>query len=172
MTLCEFIHRRAASLGLARLKPTNLANSFSLPSPAHTIDQNTAPAVKLPVELIQSGASLAHVKEQMGHSSIQVTVDTYGHLIPGGNIKWIDRLDSKTSPRQNATPAQPAVRGQIEKLSQVTEKNGRPGGIRTPDPRFRKPLLYPSELQAQVVYLSATYDDLALFKTVGRRRRQ
>ena len=25
---------------------------------------------------------------------------------------------------------------------------GRPGGIRTPDPRFRKPLLYPSELQA------------------------
>ena len=28
-------------------------------------------------------------------------------------------------------------------------KHGRPGGIRTPDPRFRKPLLYPSELQAQ-----------------------
>ena len=102
--------------------------------------------------LIQSGASLAYVKEQMGHSSIQVTVDTYGHLIPGGNIKWIDRLDSKTSPRQNATPAQPAVGEQIEKLSQVTEKNGRPGGIRTPDPRFRKPLLYPSELQAHTLF--------------------
>ena len=27
--------------------------------------------------LIQSGASLVYVKEQMGHSSIQVTVDTY-----------------------------------------------------------------------------------------------
>src|SRR5271157_3483774 len=27
-------------------------------------------------------------------------------------------------------------------------ENGRTGGIRTPDPRFRKPLLYPSELQA------------------------
>jgi hypothetical protein len=26
---------------------------------------------------------------------------------------------------------------------------GRPGEIRTPDPRFRKPLLYPSELQAR-----------------------
>jgi len=33
--------------------------------------------------LIQGGASLAYVKEQMGHSSIQVTVDIYGHLIPG-----------------------------------------------------------------------------------------
>ena len=32
-------------------------------------------------------------KEQMGHSSIQVTVDVYGHLIPGANIEWIDRLD-------------------------------------------------------------------------------
>ena len=29
--------------------------------------------------LIQDGASLAYVTEQMGHSSIQVTVDTYGH---------------------------------------------------------------------------------------------
>ena len=34
-------------------------------------------------------------------------------------------------------------------------RNGRPGGIRTPDPRFRKPLLYPSELQAHT-FLSIT----------------
>ncbi len=33
----------------------------------------------------------------MGHSSIQITVDTYGHLIPGADVKWIDRLDSETS---------------------------------------------------------------------------
>src|SRR3981081_4465142 len=37
--------------------------------------------------LIQDGASLAYVKDQMGHSSIQITVDTYGHLIPGANIQ-------------------------------------------------------------------------------------
>jgi integrase len=43
--------------------------------------------------LIQDGASLAYVKEQMGHSSIQVTVDVYGHLVPGANIAWVDRLD-------------------------------------------------------------------------------
>ncbi len=47
--------------------------------------------------LIQTGASLAYVKEQMGHSSIQVTVDTYGHLIPGGNIEWMDELDSNNA---------------------------------------------------------------------------
>jgi hypothetical protein len=34
-----------------------------------------------------------YVKEQMGHSSIQVTVDTYGHLIPGANVSFVDKLD-------------------------------------------------------------------------------
>jgi integrase len=39
--------------------------------------------------LIQAGASLVYVKDQMGHSSIQVTVDTYGHLVPGADIAWV-----------------------------------------------------------------------------------
>ena len=43
--------------------------------------------------LIQQGAPLAYVKDQMGHSSIQITVDTYGHLVPGGNRSEVDRLD-------------------------------------------------------------------------------
>ena len=98
--------------------------------------------------LIQKGASLAYVKEQMGHSSIQITVDTYGHLIPGGNIAWIDRLDEPSCPQQNATPAQPTEHAACGGSLQAIEKVGRPGEIRTPDPRFRKPLLYPSELQA------------------------
>lgn len=33
------------------------------------------------------------MKEQMGHSSIQVTVDIYGHLIPAGDVCFVDRLD-------------------------------------------------------------------------------
>lgn len=50
--------------------------------------------------LIQQGESLAYVKEQMGHHSIRVTVDTYGHLVPGGNRAAVDRLDDEplTSP--------------------------------------------------------------------------
>jgi integrase len=30
----------------------------------------------------------------MGHHSIQITVDTYGHLVPGGNKATVDRLDA------------------------------------------------------------------------------
>lgn len=44
--------------------------------------------------LIQQGVSLAYVQEQLGHSSIKVTVDTYGHLIPGANRTAVDRLDA------------------------------------------------------------------------------
>jgi hypothetical protein len=50
--------------------------------------------------LIQAGASLAYVKEQMGHSSIQVTVDTYGHLVPGPDIAWADKLDAAATNQQ------------------------------------------------------------------------
>ena len=42
----------------------------------------------------------------MGHSSIQITVDTYGHLIPGADISWVDRLDEKATLQQNATGTQ------------------------------------------------------------------
>jgi integrase len=61
--------------------------------------------------LLQNNESLVYVKEQMGHSSIQVTVDLYGHLIPGGNKQAVDRLDLPVDkPRlegASATPAQP-----------------------------------------------------------------
>ncbi len=56
--------------------------------------------------LIQNGESLVYVKEQMGHHSIQVTVDTYGHLIPGANKAAVDRLDSV---QPNATYTQPGT---------------------------------------------------------------
>jgi len=31
-------------------------------------------------------------KGQMGHHSIQITVDTYGHLVPGANREAVNRL--------------------------------------------------------------------------------
>jgi integrase len=43
--------------------------------------------------LLSNGYSLMYVKEQMGHHSIQVTVDTYGHLIPNGNRDAVNSLD-------------------------------------------------------------------------------
>ena len=42
----------------------------------------------------------------MGHSSIQITVDTYGHLIPGADIAWVDRLDAPAVTQKSANGTQ------------------------------------------------------------------
>jgi integrase len=47
--------------------------------------------------LIQNGESLAYVRDQLGHSSIQITVDIYGHLEPGKNRKAMAKLDDEFS---------------------------------------------------------------------------
>jgi integrase len=47
--------------------------------------------------LLQQGESLMYVKEQMGHSSINITADVYGHLIPGANREAVDRLDDSSA---------------------------------------------------------------------------
>ena len=56
--------------------------------------------------LIQNGEPLTYVKEQMGHSSIQVTVDVYGHLVPSANRAAVDKLDAvpvRTAPADALT---------------------------------------------------------------------
>jgi integrase len=53
--------------------------------------------------LLQQGESVVYVKEQLGHASIQITVDTYGHLIPGTNRAAVDGLDD-ASTHLDATP--------------------------------------------------------------------
>lgn len=102
--------------------------------------------------LLQQGESPVYVKEQMGHSSIQVTVDLYGHLIPGGNKQAVDRLDTPAAAwfdeAQSATPAQPAPPGLKPEFSDysmypgVTERRvGVSDGFRTRDLRIHNPAL-------------------------------
>ena len=54
----------------------------------------------------------------MGHSSIQVTVHTYGYLIPGANVSFVDRLDASKKndecQQQNATQSQPVLESKTE----------------------------------------------------------
>ncbi|MGB4068745.1 MAG: hypothetical protein WBK08_12005 [Nitrospira sp.] len=52
---------------------------------------------------------MIYVKDQMDHSSIQVTVDLYSHLIPGWNKQAVDRLDTPALQPDSATSAQPAA---------------------------------------------------------------
>jgi len=98
--------------------------------------------------LIQAGASIVYVKEQMGHSSIQVTVDTYGHLIPGANTSFVDRLDTvrkeekvATTPQQSATQTQPTLEDGTEIPAEVVDLIGGGGWTRTSDLRIMRPSL-------------------------------
>jgi integrase len=60
--------------------------------------------------LLQNGESLTYVKEQMGHSSINVTVDIYGHLVPGGNRAAVDKLDVQVSEKTESESATKVAR--------------------------------------------------------------
>ena len=53
--------------------------------------------------VLQDGQSLMYVKEQMGHFSIQVTVDIYGHPVPGANRHAVDRLDDRPASASEKT---------------------------------------------------------------------
>jgi len=66
--------------------------------------------------LIANGESLAYVKDQMGHHSIQITVDTYGHLIPGANREAVNRLAEMV---ENPQP----IRNQEQKRGQAKLPN-------------------------------------------------
>ena len=89
--------------------------------------------------LIQGGSSVVYVKEQMGHHSIQVTVDTYGHLVPGANVSCVDQLDS--APQTSANRTQTLAREEEGVPQELIDLIGGPGGIRTPDQGIMSPLL-------------------------------
>lgn len=62
--------------------------------------------------LLALGEPLLYVKDQLGHQSIQITVDTYGHLIPGANKSAVDKLDDEPATIRNlsATSDHPDIK--------------------------------------------------------------
>ena len=102
--------------------------------------------------LLQQGESPVYVKEQMGHSSIQVTVDLYGHLIPGGNKQAVDRLDgpaeNRVPERKTAPQAHPSHAREeqqeaeaVESTEKLKRRYGVSDGFRTRDLRIHNPAL-------------------------------
>jgi hypothetical protein len=88
------------------------------------------------------------VKPGPPHSSIDVTVDTYGHLVPGGNRQAVDKLDDGfensdqigmetkwTHFAQNESPEEKTA-------LQVIEKTGATRRSRTGDLLITNQLLY------------------------------
>ena len=78
--------------------------------------------------LIEEGAPLPYVRDQMGHSSIQITADKYVHLVARRNVRFIDRLDTATSPQPSATQTQPSTKRPVPDASvsspQVIDRKG------------------------------------------------
>ena len=62
--------------------------------------------------LLNNGESPVYVKDQLGHHSIQMTVDIYGHLIPGANRGAVNKLDTQPA----ATYPQPAQNENAQSL--------------------------------------------------------
>jgi hypothetical protein len=81
--------------------------------------------------LIQAGESLAYVRDQLGHSSIKITVDLYGHLVPGANRGAVDRLAESTAP--SCTPAVPERPSNHQECELSIDDDGAGGGSRTRD---------------------------------------
>ena len=94
--------------------------------------------------LLQQGESVVYVKEQLGHGSIQITVDTYGHLIPGANRAAVDRLDDEVPIQPDATQAQPEpCEDDVvpSKPGKVFVNSGEPRRNRTFNPQIKSLLL-------------------------------
>lgn len=61
--------------------------------------------------LLENGASPVYVKEQLGHHSIKITVDLYGHFIPGANRDSVNKLDQLTCTRLHPIRTQAQKKG-------------------------------------------------------------
>jgi integrase len=83
--------------------------------------------------LLANGESLVYVKDQLGHHSIQITVDTYGHLIPGSNRAAVNKLD--TAPASN--PRATTRRVVTPEFSETPEKESVGGGVWGSNPPTR-----------------------------------
>jgi integrase len=88
MTRASFYHAWARLLrgaGVRARKPHTLRHTFAS-------------------TLLQNGEPLPYVRDQLGHHSISLTVDTYGHLLPGANKAAVDRLDGATNACNQSGP--------------------------------------------------------------------
>ncbi len=123
--------------------------------------------------LAAAGVHPKVIQEIMRHSDINLTMTRYGHTLRGqeaGAVAKLPSLSLSGPQNQKATgtdgkgivlaenlaelgaPVCANMCTPAETTSTGAMKNAvltAPGGTRTPDPRFRKPVLYPAELRAQ-----------------------
>ena len=65
------------------------------------------------------------MKDQLGHHSIKVTVDIYGHLVPGANEAAVDRLDEQAWRSRRRLDRRERRRVRTGRGSRATRRNPR-----------------------------------------------
>lgn len=55
--------------------------------------------------MLRRGVPIAYVSRQLGHSSIQITVDLYGHFVPGGGRHHAEGLAAAIEAERSAAEA-------------------------------------------------------------------
>ncbi len=87
--------------------------------------------------------------QRAGGWKTQVMVQRYAHLSPDHIKAAVERLIQTTSAGGTGTKTGTDGEGKNWEDAEAPERIGAPGGIRTPDPRLRRPMLYPTELRAR-----------------------
>jgi len=90
---------------------------------------------------LESGKSVKWVAQQLGHRDAAMTLNVYAHALPDEE----DDLSYLPGSGAGAGTA-PGRHELVTSSSQVLERNGDPGAIRTRDPQLRRLVLYPAEL--------------------------
>jgi integrase len=108
--------------------------------------------------LIAEGAHPKAIMERMGHSSISVTLDRYGHLLPSLEEHLTNALDvSGRAAQQGSAPDRARIApGGVSPLHRSTKKQPPTssfvrarGRLRTDDLTLTRRLLWPTELLGQ-----------------------
>ena len=77
------------------------------------------------IQLYEHHAPDPYVSEQLGHASMKITVDTYGHPRQGTSIALADRLDyPQTRTRYDVPTAAQLDTSKIEEYSQYQQYEG------------------------------------------------
>jgi len=79
-------------------------------------------------QLIEQGAHVKYIQEQLGHASMVMTMDTYGHLFSNRNRGLVDGLDTVES--DQSEPETPSIAPHDIGTHLV-----RPEGLEPPTPR-------------------------------------
>jgi len=130
----------------------------------------------------RAGVNAKTVQTLARHSDIRLTMNTYSHTELVEKQAAIEQLSvllqrsgsapaaqngtglhnlarsrerSSRSPKGGDTPEEVAASGLGTDCHSLTPENkSAPGGVRTPNPRFRRPMLYPIELRMQCGHLA------------------